>query len=163
MPRILFLHGLESSPSGTKARWFARHYEAYTPALTTGEWPVAFAQAKAAIAEFKPELVVGSSYGGAQLLALLQAGAWKGPCVFIAQAGVRLGVGTELPPGTRAILLHGTADEVVPIDGSRVLALSGGDNVELWEIEGGDHRLEQCLDDGTLARAIARVLSPSPT
>ena len=158
MPRILFLHGLESSPSGLKARWLAEHYQAWTPALTTGDWSLALAQARAGIQEWKPDLLIGSSFGGALLLALLLEGSWQGPCIFIAQAGVRLGVGQALPSGTRAILLHGTEDAVVPLEGSRLLAASGGEGVELWEIPGGDHRLEGCLMDGTLDRAIQRVL-----
>lgn len=159
MPRVLFLHGLESSPKGLKARWLAQHYDSHTPALTTGDWPTALAQAREAIGQFAPDLVIGSSYGGALLLALLNEGAWKGPVVMIAQAGVRLGIASSLPEGTRAVLLHGTSDTVVPIDGSRMLAQTGGPGVELWEIEEGDHRLERCLEDGTLARAVDRVLA----
>jgi dipeptidyl aminopeptidase/acylaminoacyl peptidase len=70
-----------------------------------------------------------------------------------------LGKGERLPQGTRAILLHGTADDVVPIEGSRTLASNSGSSVVLWEIDGGDHRLNSTLEDGTLARAIEAVLA----
>ena len=159
MPRILFLHGLESSPGGRKAVWLAQRYGARVPALTTSDWATARAQAAAAVREHEPELIIGSSYGGALLLSLLQGGVTRARAILIAQAGVKFGLPASLPEGTRAILLHGTNDDVVPIAGSRALARDAGPGVELWEIEGGDHPLNACLEDGTLARAIAAVLA----
>ena len=159
MPRILFLHGLESSPGGRKAVWLAQRYGARVPALTTSDWATARAQAEAAVREHEPELIIGSSLGGALLLSLLQGGVTRARALFIAQAGVKLGLPARLPEGTRAILLHGTADDVVPIAGSRALARDAGPGVQLWAIEGGDHPLNACLADGTLARAITAVLA----
>jgi pimeloyl-ACP methyl ester carboxylesterase len=159
MPRILFLHGLESSPGGIKAVWLARRYDARVPALQTSDWATARAQAEAAVREHEPDLIIGSSFGGALLLSLLQGGVTRARAIFIAQAGMKLGLPARLPPGTRAILLHGTADGVVPIDGSRDLARDAGPGVQLWEIEGGDHPLNACLEDGTLDRAIAAALA----
>jgi hypothetical protein len=159
MPRLLFLHGLESSPGGHKAVWLARRYGAHVPALTTSDWATARAQAEAAVREHEPEVIVGSSYGGALLLSLLVDGVTRARAVFIAQAGVKLGLPARLPAGTRAILLHGTADDVVPIMGSRALARDAGPGVQLWEIAGGDHPLNAILEDGTLERAIAAVLA----
>lgn len=156
---VVFLHGLESSPNGSKARYLSSRYKAFTPALSTGHFPTALAQARETIAQYQPSVVIGSSYGGALLLALVTEGSWKGPCVFIAQAGVKFGVADVLPQGTRAILLHGTEDDVVPIEGSRQLAASGGADVELREIIGGDHRLECTLTDGRLAAAIDQLLT----
>jgi pimeloyl-ACP methyl ester carboxylesterase len=166
MHDLLFLHGLESGPGGTKARWLAEHFNVVTPKLSTGDWPTALAEARMAILEEKPKLIVGSSYGGALLLALVLEGSWSGPCLFIAQAGVKLGVGSHLPEGTRAILLHGTEDSIIPLDGSRLLADSST-AAELEVIPGGDHRLNQILRDGTLEGAIRRLLpmplaAPSP-
>jgi predicted esterase len=109
--------------------------------------------------EPEPELIVGSSYGGALLLSLLADGVTRARAIFIAQAGVKLGLPVRLPAGTRAILLHGTADDVVPIEGSRALARDAGPGVQLWEIAGGDHPLNALLDDGTLERAITAVLA----
>src|SRR5512142_3281605 len=112
MSRIVFLHGLESSPSGYKAVWLARRYGAHVPALTTSDWATARAEAEAAVREHDPELIIGSSYGGALALALLQAGVTRARAILIAQAGVKLGLPARLPEGARAILLHGTKDDV---------------------------------------------------
>ena len=159
MPRILFLHGLESSPGGRKATWLAQRYGACVPALTTSDWATARAQAEAAVRDYEPDVIVGSSYGGALLLSLLADGVTRARAVLIAQAGVKFGLSARLPEGARAILLHGTADDVVPVEGSRALARDAGPGVQLWEIEGGDHPLNGCLEDGTLERAIAAALA----
>ena len=37
--RVLFIHGLEGSPQGAKARLFAEHFEASTPAMDTADFP----------------------------------------------------------------------------------------------------------------------------
>jgi uncharacterized protein len=39
------------------------------------------------------------------------------------------------------LLMHGTADRIIPISHSRRLAAAGGENVELIELRGGDHNV----------------------
>ncbi|MFO0619133.1 MAG: HD domain-containing protein [Polyangiaceae bacterium] len=163
---VLFLHGLESNPQGKKARYLSSRYLGFAPALTTRVFATALDEARAAIRERDPAVVVGSSFGGALLLALLTAGDWRGPAVFVAQAGVKLGIADALPEGSRAILIHGTADDVVAFEGSARLAASTSKGAELWAVEGGDHRLDVILADGTLARAVDALLleaSAGPT
>jgi hypothetical protein len=155
---VLFLHGLESNPQGRKARFLAARYLGFAPALTTRVFPTALEEARAAIRERAPSVLVGSSFGGALLLALMTAGDWRGPAVFVAQAGIKIGIGDRLPEGSRAILIHGTADEVVDFEGSRHLAASVPRGADLWPVEGGDHRLDVILEDGTLARAVDALL-----
>jgi predicted esterase len=157
--KLLFLHGLESNPSGTKAVWLRERYGAIVPALDTSTWEKARAQAEAAVREHQPDVLVGSSFGGALAVSLLCDGVTSARTVLIAQAAALLGKGERLPAGTRAIVIHGTADDVVPIEGSRTLVGNSGPNVHLWEIESGDHRLNSTLEDGTLARAIEAVLA----
>ena len=79
MPRIVFLHGLESGPQGTKAVWLAERYGAVTPALGCSA-PLqpqmvthALDVARAALREHAPPLVVASSFGGAVAGALASA------------------------------------------------------------------------------------------
>jgi hypothetical protein len=88
---------------------------------------------------------------------LLHAGAWSGPCVFIASAGAKLTGHVDLPPGTRAILLHGREDAIVPLEDSRQMAATGGAAVQLWEI-GDNHRMKGILDTGILRAAIDLLL-----
>lgn len=160
MSSIVFLHGLESGPTGTKAAWLRARYGAFTPALDTTSFPAAVAGAAAAIAEHRPQVIVGSSYGGAVATRLVLDGVWTGPTVLIAPAAHRLGIDASLPPGTRAIVIHGDLDDVVLLADSHALVTGAGEGVELWTIAGGDHRLNRILEDGTLALALEKLGVP---
>lgn len=158
MKRVLFLHGLESGPNGTKAQWLRGRYGAACPQLATSTFPAALAGGRAAVLAERPDVIVGSSFGGAVAVALLQDGAWAGPTVLIAPAAGKLGLPDVLPAGPRVVILHGDADDVVPIADSRRLAANPG--VDLRVIAGGDHRLNRILDDGTLAVVLTELGVP---
>ena len=160
MKRIVFLHGLESGPKGTKATWLGARYGAHTPALDTSTFPAALDGARAALRSERPDIVIGSSFGGAVAVRLMALGEWTGPAVLIAPASAKLGSDRVLPPGMRVIVLHGDADDVVPIEDSRALVAGAGPGVELREIAGGDHRLNSVLEDGTLAAVLASLGAP---
>ncbi len=156
----MFLHGLESGPTGSKATWLRARYGAFTPALDTSSFQAAVAGAAAAIAEHQPRVVVGSSFGGAVATRLILDGVWSGPTVLIAPAAHRVGLDVSLPPGSRAIVIHGDGDDVVPLADSHRLVAGAGEGVELWTIAGGDHRLNRILEDGTLALALEKLGVP---
>ena len=163
MKKPMYLHGLEGSPRGTKGAWMTRMYDASAPEMPARShvqdaFSKCVAVAREALRQKEPSLIVGSSYGGAVLLQLVLEGTWSGPCVFLAQAGIKLGVGDTLPPGVRAILIHALHDDVVPHEDSRILAENSGNSVELWTVE-GDHRLHHITDDGTLQSAIDGLLN----
>ena len=75
--RVLFVHGLLSSPQGTKALYLAERFEARTPAMSVGDFVGCVSQQAAEIDSFKPDVVIGSSFGGAVVFALL-------PCIAMA-------------------------------------------------------------------------------
>ena len=157
MTRILFLHGRESGPHGTKARWLAERYGAVTPQLETVLVPDTMPAARAAVAEHTPDLIVASSYGGAVAVKLLLESAYSGPVVLIAPAATKLGGDHALPDGARVIIIHGDGDAVVPYADSVALAASGGPGVRLVTVVGGDHQLHAILENGVLASAIAEL------
>lgn len=149
-PRVLFVHGLESSPQGTKARVLAEHFEAWTPAMDTSDFEACVAQQAEAIRSFAPDVVVGSSFGGAVVVALLQRGLWKGPTLLLAQAAAEQGVRPELPTGVRVWIVHGRHDEVVPPASSRRLARTGSASLVRHIEVDDDHRLSRSVADGRL-------------
>ncbi len=157
MNQILFLHGRESGPGGTKARWLAERYGAVTPQLETVVVAETMPAARAAVAQHKPDLIIGSSYGGAVAVKLLLEGAYNGPVVLIAPAATKLGGDRALPDGARVIIIHGDADDVVPYVDSVALAATGGTGVRLVTVAGGDHQLHAILHNGVLAAAIAEL------
>jgi hypothetical protein len=152
--RVHFIHGLESSPTGTKARLFAEHFAAQTPAMDTRDFERCVWLHAEAIRRFEPDVVVGSSFGGAVAVALLQRGLWRGPTLLLAQAAQRQGLRPELPRGVPIWLVHGLRDDVVPLAESRALARSGSsDLVRLVEVD-DDHALHALVRDGRLVRLV---------
>ena len=159
---VIYLHGLESSPQGTKGQFLFENYRANAVNLDTsaairsrdaadarGEpwshaspdieqaFAVPLERARAAITG-DTQVIVGSSFGGAVLTHLIAEGSWKGPCLFIASAGIKLVGHVDCPPVAPIIFMHGRQDTIIPIDHSRQIAHASGSNVQLWEI-GDDH------------------------
>jgi len=155
--RVQFIHGLESSPQGVKAQLFARHFTTHTPAMNTHDFPASVAVQAAALREFEPHVLVGSSYGGAIAVNLLQRGVWRGPTLLLAQAALRLGQPAQLPAGVAIWLVHGTRDAIIDPEDSRVLARSGSpESVRLIEVDDG-HSLHATVEDGRLVAWVEQL------
>ncbi|MBX3468641.1 MAG: hypothetical protein KF878_17340 [Planctomycetes bacterium] len=155
--RVLFMHGLESSPQGDKARYLAARFDAHTEAMDTGDFLACLEQQARAIEAFRPDVVVGSSFGGALAVVLLARGAWAGPTLLLAQASARFDPNLRLPEGVRVLLVHGTRDDVIDIEGSRRLARTGTPGlVRLVEVDDG-HRLGTLLEGERLADLVREV------
>ncbi|MEM7413816.1 MAG: hypothetical protein AAF430_26545 [Myxococcota bacterium] len=155
--RVQFVHGLESSPQGIKAQLLARHFEARTPAMDTRDFEGSIAVQHAEVAEFAPHVVVGSSYGGAIVVAMLQRGLWSGPTLLLAQAALRRGLPTELPEDVTVWLAHGVRDEIIDCEDSRVLARAGTPGrVRLIEVD-DVHSLHTTVEDGRLVEWVREL------
>ena len=158
--RVHFIHGLEGSPNGSKARLLARHFDAVTPAMDTSDFEGCVAQHAALLRSGEgPDVLAGSSFGGAVAVALLQRGHWSGPTLLLAQAALFYGLPAKLPPGVPVWIAHGSGDDVVPPEHSRRLAAAGDPElVRLIEVD-DDHSLHASVEDGSLVdwvRGLAR-------
>lgn len=150
MYRVLFIHGLEGSPKGNKARRLAEHFETLTPAMDTADFDGCISLQRAEIERFAPQVLVGSSFGAAIAVALLQRGAWSGPTLLLAQAARHFGLELVLPEGVRITIAHGSRDDVVDPEESRRLATTGSPNlVRLLEVD-DDHSLHTSTESGAL-------------
>jgi pimeloyl-ACP methyl ester carboxylesterase len=146
---VQFVHGLESSPTGDKARYLARHFDSVTPAMNTSDFEGSIAVQAAELVLRPPDVLVGSSFGGAVALALVARGLHRGPTLLLAPAHRHFGVEERIPPGVPVLIVHGIRDTVVDIAGSRALSATGtGGIVRLVEVD-DEHRL------GTLAQSDA--------
>ena len=108
--RVQFIHGLEGSPSGTKARTLAAHFESVTPAMDTSDFEACVALHAEKVRRFEPDVLVASSFGGAVAVALLQREHWRGPTLLLAQAALRQGLRAKLPAGVPIWLVHARAE-----------------------------------------------------
>ena len=132
--RILFLHGWHSVPGGVKPTYLKDHgHEVINPALDDDDFDAALATAQAAFDQHRPQLVVGSSRGGAVAMNI-SSGTAK--LVLLCPAWKNWGTAKTVKPDT--VILHSRADDVIPFADSEELSKSSG--AKLVEV-GTDHRL----------------------
>jgi pimeloyl-ACP methyl ester carboxylesterase len=157
-PRIQFAHGLEGSPQGAKARLFAAHFEARTPAMDTSDFDACVSLHAEVLRDFTPDVLVGSSFGGAVAVELLRRGVWRGPTLLLAQAALKRDPTARLPSGVPVWLVHGRDDALIDIADSRALATSGdSESVRLVEVD-DDHALHASVRSGRLLDIVRELL-----
>src|SRR5262245_49492455 len=118
--KILFLHGYHSVPGGVKPTYLAEHgNDVINPALSDDDWDEALRVAQAAFDKHRPDVIVGSSRGGA-LAMNIDCG--QTPLVLLCPAWKRWGKIRTIKPGT--VILHSRNDEVVPFENSEELVRS---------------------------------------
>jgi hypothetical protein len=132
--KILFLHGLESKPGGSKPKALAAAgHEVIEPQLSRDDWQGSVDAAKDAYEEHLPAAVVGSSRGGAVAMA---AQLPLGKMVLIAPAWKKYCPTCPIPPGTTTLLSR--RHDVITHDDSRLLSKMYG--AKLISV-GSDHRM----------------------
>jgi len=132
--KILFLHGWHSIPGGVKPTFLKDHgHTVINPALDDDDFAAALATAQEAFDLHQPEVVVGSSRGGAVAMNI-NSGIAK--LVLLCPAWKNWGTAKTVRPDT--VILHSRADDVIPFADSEELARNSG--AMLIEV-GNDHRL----------------------
>lgn len=155
--KVQFIHGLEGSPRGAKARLLAEHFDARTPTMNTRDFESCVTVQMEVLREFGPDVLVGSSFGGAVAVELLRCGAWTGPTLLLAQAAVKRDPSACLPEGVPVWLVHGSRDEIVDVEDSRLLARSGSPQwVRLIEVD-DDHSLHDQVASGALVQRVKEL------
>lgn len=134
---ILFLHGWHSIPGGVKSTILVQHgHTVINPALPDDEFAAALAIAQAEFDKHQPDVVVGSSRGGA-LAMNLEAG--ETPLVLLCPAWKKYGTAKTIKE--KDTILHSRADDVVSYaDSEELVRNSGLPDYTLIET-GNDHRL----------------------
>ena len=134
---ILFLHGWQSVPGGVKPTFLLQHgHEVINPALPDEDFAAAVRIAQAEFDRHQPDVIVGSSRGGAVAMTI-QSG--ETPLVLLCPAWKRFG--TSRTVKTNTTILHSRADEVIPFaDSEELVRNSRLPKAVLIEV-GTDHRL----------------------
>ena len=135
--KLLYLHGWNSTVGGVKPTYLRSHgHEVIEPELDHEDFEAALRTAQAAFDQHQPEIVVGSSRGGAVAVNLD-----SGPArlVLICPAWKKWGRANTAKAGTQ--ILHSRADDVVPFaDSVELISMSRLPETALIEV-GQDHRL----------------------
>jgi predicted esterase len=157
--RVQFAHGLEGSPQGAKARLFAAGFDAVTPPMDTADFDACVALHAATLNEFEPDVLVGSSFGGAVVVELLRRALWRGPTLLLAQAALRRDPKARLPGGVPVWLVHGRDDALIDVADSRALARTGdAELVRLIEVD-DDHSLHATVRSGRLLEIVRELVA----
>jgi len=126
-------------------------HDVHEPALDHGDFQRALDTAQAAFDRHKPEVVVGSSRGGAVAININSGSA---RLVLLCPAWRKWGAAQTVKPGTQ--ILHSRADDVVPFEDSLdLISKSGLPESALIEV-GQDHRLADPEPLEALLRAVER-------
>ena len=120
--RILFLHGLESTVGGAKPEHLkAAGHDVVEPSLGGIEFGEAVTIAQAYADKYKPEVIVGSSRGGALAMNIAPGGA---RLVLVAPAWNIYGAGSGI--AADSTIIHSEADKVIPFEDSVQLSTKHG-------------------------------------
>ena len=145
--KIIFLHGLESKPGGDKPKYLqSAGHEVYEPELPNNDFQESLFVAQATIDDHIPDVIVGSSRGGAVAMGIDPRGA---RLVLIAPAWNKYGNSAKI--ARNSTILHSENDDTVPYDDS--VLLSTLNKVKLIKA-GEDHRMN---DNDALVAMLAAV------
>jgi hypothetical protein len=134
---ILFLHGWHSVPGGVKPTYLAQHgHVVLNPKLPDEDFTEAVRIAQEEFDRHQPQVVVGSSRGGAVAMNIRSGSA---RLVLLCPAWKKWGTARTVKPGT--VVLHSRADEVIPFADSVELVRNSGLPESALIAVGTDHRL----------------------
>jgi hypothetical protein len=135
--KILFLHGWRSVPGGVKPTYLKDHgHTVINPSLDDDDFGAAVRTAQVEYDQQKPDVIVGSSRGGAVAMNIESRNT---PLVLLCPAWKNWGTVRTLK--SNATILHSRKDDVIPFaDSVELIASSGLPPESLMEV-GDDHRL----------------------
>lgn len=147
--KVLFIHGLKGQNLSHKPKILNSYFDVRAiPMHNTWNLPMCLYEQIKAIKQYEPDVIVGSSYGAALLLIILQMDQWKGPCVLLSQAlGLIAPWRMWLPKENNMpiIFVHGTLDKTCNIKDTYLLA-DRNKHIKIMEVIDG-HNLHNTLDN----------------
>ncbi|MEI7867167.1 MAG: hypothetical protein WCI11_04685 [Candidatus Methylumidiphilus sp.] len=150
--KILYLHGWKSVSGGAKPSYLAEQGHYVTePELPEDDFDEALRLAQAEFDRINPEVVVGSSRGGALAMNLNSEDV---PLVLLCPAWKRWGQIGTVKPGTQ--ILHSREDEVIPFDETLELLRTSGLDESALTVTGENHRLFDPVSLADMDAAVSR-------
>lgn len=135
--RILFLHGWHSVVGGVKPTYLKNAgHEVINPALDDDDFDLAVRTAQAEYDQHQPDVIVGSSRGGAVAMNINSSDT---PLILLCPAWKNWGTAKIIKPNS--VILHSRKDDVIPFADSEELVASSGLPPKMLIEVGADHRL----------------------
>ena len=151
--KLLFLHGWHSVQGGVKPTYLKdAGHTVINPALDDEDFDLAVRTAQAEYDQHKPDVIVGSSRGGAIAMNIASGDT---PLVLLCPAFRNWGTATTLKPNS--VILHSRLDEVIPFADSKELVIKSGLQPESLIEIGHDHRLADPEPLKTMLEACERL------
>jgi hypothetical protein len=148
--RIIYLHGLESSSQSGKARQFAEIFPGMVTPDFTGSFEERMAQLKPILGRKKNWTIIGSSFGGLMgTVFTCEHPTQVRKLILLAPALLRDHFAAYLNLETVSIptvIIHGTADDVVPLEPVREIAEKLFTNLQYIVVDDG-HRLQKTFGE----------------
>ncbi len=148
--RIIYLHGLESSSQSGKAHQFAEKFPGMVTPDFTGSFEERMKQLKPILGRRKNWTIIGSSFGGLMgTVFTCEHPTQVRKLILLAPALLRDHFGSYLelePVSVPTVLIHGTADDVVPPAPVREIAEKLFINLQTITVEDG-HRLQKAFGE----------------
>jgi pimeloyl-ACP methyl ester carboxylesterase len=148
--KIIYLHGLESSSQSGKARQFAEIFPGMVTPDFTGSFEERMQQLKPILGRKKNWTIIGSSFGGLMgTVFTCEHPTQVRKLILLAPALLRdhfaayLNLETVSVP---TVIVHGTADDVVPLEPVRELAEKLFTNLQTIVVDDG-HRLQKAFGE----------------
>ena len=144
--------GTRSQAVSNRLIWPSTGIQVINPALPDEDFAEAVRIAQAAFDKHRPEVVVGSSRGGAVAMNISAVGA---SLVLLCPAWKKWGTARTVKPGT--LILHSENDDIVPIAHSRELVTNSELPMSTLVVVGTDHRLADPAPLAALRAAVERL------
>ena len=145
--KVLFLHGTGADPNGIRPTFLKEEgFDVIHPALPDGNFDESVRIGQEAFDREMPDVVVGSSRGGAVALNMDTGDA---PLVLIAPAWKYWENAKTVKAAVT--ILHSENDDVVPIAGSRELLTNSGLSENQLIVVGQDHKMTDEAAFGALS------------
>lgn len=148
--RLVYLHGLESDSHSGKARQFREWFPGMLTPDFKGSFEERMTQLKPILADGSDWTIIGSSFGGLMgTVYTLDHATRVRKLILLAPALTLppLASRSDLEPvSVPTILIHGTRDEVVPLEPVRAIAQGLFTNLTYHVVE-DDHRLHKTVHE----------------
>jgi pimeloyl-ACP methyl ester carboxylesterase len=148
--KIIYLHGLESTSQSGKARQFAEKFPGMITPDFTGSFEERMQQLKPILGRKKNWVIIGSSFGGLMgTVFTCEHPTQVRKLVLLAPALLRDHFAPYLnlePVSVPTVIVHGTEDEVVPLEPVREIAETLFTDLKYIIVDDG-HRLQKTFGE----------------